>query len=190
MNAHNVAIATFTDHARAEDAVRQLANKGFDINNLSIVGRGYHTEEKVIGFYNTGDRVKFWGKNGAFWGALWGLFAGGIFMTVPLIGPVMVLGHLGAMIVAAVEGAAIIGGVSALSAALVSIGVPKDSVVSYERVLKADGFLVFAHGSVAEIAAAEKILKAAGSSQIDVHQGVPSVNSDLSKQNTAQDHAA
>jgi hypothetical protein len=43
------------------------------MKNLSVVGKGYHTEEKVIGFYNVGDRVKFWGSRGAFWGGLWGL---------------------------------------------------------------------------------------------------------------------
>src|SRR5450432_3672353 len=51
------------------------------------------SEEKVVGFYNAGDRVKFWGQNGAMWGGLWSLFFSGIFMTIPIVGPVMVLGH-------------------------------------------------------------------------------------------------
>lgn len=190
MNSNDVAIATFTSRTQAEDAIHKLAAKGFDISNLSIVGRGYHTEEKVIGFYNTADRIKFWGKNGAFWGGLWGLFAGGLFMTVPLIGPVMVLGHLGAMVLAAVEGAAIVGGISALGAALVGIGVPEDSVIRYEEVLKADGFLVFAHGSAEQVRDAEKILQMVGSSQVDIHEGFHAANSDHSNQITAQQHAA
>ncbi|MEO8383831.1 MAG: general stress protein [Betaproteobacteria bacterium] len=190
MNINDVAIATFTSRTQAEDAIHKLAGAGFDISNLSIVGRGYHTEEKVIGFYNAGDRIKFWGKNGAFWGGLWGLFAGGLFMTVPIIGPVMVLGHFGAMVIAALEGAAIVGGISALGAALVGIGVPKDSVVHYEEVLKADGFLVFAHGSAEQIRDAEKILQMVGSSQVDMHEGLQSANSDHGNQVTAQHHAA
>lgn len=40
---------------------------------LSAVGTGYHSEEGIIRFYNTGDRVRIWGKYGAFWGGLWGL---------------------------------------------------------------------------------------------------------------------
>ena len=39
-----------------------------DMKQLSIVGKGYHSEEDVIGYYNTGDRVMFWGKQSAFWG--------------------------------------------------------------------------------------------------------------------------
>lgn len=61
-------IATFPDHTGADAAVKRLAAAGFDIRSLSILGRGYHTEEKVTGFYGTGDRVRFWGKHGAFWG--------------------------------------------------------------------------------------------------------------------------
>jgi uncharacterized membrane protein len=64
------------------------------LKNLSIVGKGYHTEEKVVGFYTAGDRVKFWGKRGAFWGGLWGLFFGGLFLSIPVVGDVVVLGYL------------------------------------------------------------------------------------------------
>ena len=36
----------------------------------------YHSEENVVGFYNAGDRMMYWGKTGAFWGGLWGLLFG------------------------------------------------------------------------------------------------------------------
>ena len=97
----NAVVAVFKRHEDAEDAVRKLAGGGFDMTHFSIVGQGYHSEEKVVGFYNIGDRIKFWGKNGAFWGGIWSLFFGGIFLTIPMVGPVMVLGHLAGMVVAA-----------------------------------------------------------------------------------------
>ena len=90
----NAVVAVFRRHQDAEEAVRKLASGGFDMTHYSIVGQGFHSEEKVVGFYNMGDRIKFWGKNGAFWGGLWSLFFGGIFLTIPMVGPVMVLGHL------------------------------------------------------------------------------------------------
>jgi hypothetical protein len=37
------------------------------MKHLSVVGKGYHTEEKVVGSYKIGNRIKFWGKRGAFW---------------------------------------------------------------------------------------------------------------------------
>ena len=163
------AIAVFPDHNSAETAVKQLTAAGFEMKDLSIVGNGYHSEEKVVGFYNVGDRVKFWGTRGAFWGGFWGLFFGGIFITSPVTGPVVVLGFLAAMVISAIENAVVVGGIAALGAALYSIGVPKDSVVAYETDIKADGFLVMARGSREEVARAKTILGAANPSRLDVH---------------------
>src|ERR1700691_4788308 len=161
-------IAVFSNHQAAEGAVKELAAAGFEMKNLSVVGKGYHTDEKVVGFYNIGDRVKFWGTRGAFWGGFWGLFFGGLFMTIPLVGHVVVLGYLATVAVSAIENAVLVGGLSALGAAIYSIGVPKDSVIQYETAVKADGFLVMAHGSAEEMARAKTILGEAKPSQLDV----------------------
>ena len=125
-------VALYSDHEAAETAMKKLAAAGFEMKNLSVIGKGYHTDEKVVGFYNTGDRVKFWGTRGAFWGGFWGLFFGGLFMAVPVVGHVVVLGYLAAIVVSAIENAVVVGGLSALGAAIYSIGVPKDSVIDYE----------------------------------------------------------
>lgn len=162
-------IAVFPDHNAAEGAVKQLAQAGFDMKSLSVVGKGYHTDEKVVGFYNTGDRVKFWGKQGAFWGGLWGLFFSGLFITIPIVGYVAVLGYLATVMIAGIENAVVVGGLSALGAALFSIGVPKDSVVRYETALKTDSFLLMAHGAPAEIDRAKTILAATSPSRLEVH---------------------
>ena len=161
-------IAVFEDHPAAEIAIKKLADEGIEMKNLSVVGKGYHTEEHVIGFYNMGDRIKFWGTRGAFWGGLWSLFFGGLFLTVPVIGHVIVLGYLAGLVISVVEGAAIVGGVSAIGAALFSIGIPKDSIVQYEAAVKADSFLVIVHGSASEISHAKSILSALGPTKLDV----------------------
>src|SRR6202789_3559500 len=151
-------IAVYSDHNAAEDATKKLAASGFEMNNLSVVGKGYHSEEKVVGFYNMGDRVKFWGSRGAFWGGFWGLFLGGLFMTIPVVGHVVVLGYLAAVVAAGLENAVLVGGLSALGAALYSLGIPKDSVLQYESDLKADGFIVMARGSAEEAERAKTVL--------------------------------
>jgi hypothetical protein len=171
MDKADTIIAVFADHNAAEAAVKKLAATGFEMKNLSVVGQGYHTDEKVVGFYNVGDRIKFWGTRGAFWGGLWGLFFGGIFLTIPVVGHVVVLGYLAAIAISAIESAIMVGGLSALGAALYSIGIPKNSVVEYETALKADGFLVMAHGSAVDIARAKTILATANPSRLDVHTG-------------------
>jgi hypothetical protein len=169
MKNSDTVIAVFQDHQGAESAVKKLAKAGFEMKNLSVVGKGYHTEENVVGFYNVGDRIQFWGRRGAFWGGLWGLFFGGLFLTIPILGHVIVLGYLASAMISAVEGAVVVGGLSSLSAALYSIGIPKNSVVQYETDVKADGFLVMAHGAAQEIAHARSVLETAGPSRMDAY---------------------
>src|SRR5471030_2573346 len=169
MENQNSVVAVFDDHVAAESAVKKLGAAGFDIKNLSVVGKGYHTEEKVVGFYNAGDRIKFWGKRGAFWGGLWGLFVGGLFVTVPVVGQVVVLGYLATVAIGALETAAVVGGLSALSAALYGIGIPKDSVIKYEAALKADGFMVVAHGTAEEMTRAKDVLGTMSTAFLDLH---------------------
>jgi hypothetical protein len=167
-------IAVFGDHQEADAAVKKLVSAGMAVVNLSIVGKGYHSEEKVVGFYNVGNRITFWGKRGVLWGSLWGLFIGGVSLTIPGVGQIMVLGYLAAIVVSAVEGAVIVGGLTALGAALYSVGIPRDSVVQYEQAVKADGFLVIVHGAVEELARARAILALGNPSRLDLHDGLTS----------------
>jgi hypothetical protein len=76
------------------------------------------------------------------------------------------------MAISAVETAVVVGGMSALGAALFSIGIPKDSVLQYETALKADSFLVMAHGTAEEMARAKVILATVNPSRVEVHAGV------------------
>jgi hypothetical protein len=171
MEKADTVIAVFADHQAADAAVKKLTASGFEMKHLSVVGKGYETEEKVVGFYNVGDRIKFWGTRGAFWGGFWGLFFGGLFMTIPFVGHVVVLGYLATVAISGIENAILVGGLSALGAALYSIGVPKDSVLQYETALKADRFLVMAHGTAEEVARAKTILGTANPLRVDVHAG-------------------
>jgi hypothetical protein len=166
-------VAVFADHIAAEAAVKKLAAGGFDMRELSVVGKGYHTEEKVVGFYSNGNRITFWGARGAFWGGLWGLFFGGLFLTVPVLGHVIVLGYLAATLISGIESAVLVGGASAVGAALYGLGVPKDSVLEYETAVKADRFLVMAHGSASQVARAKAILTPFVPSSLKIHSPEP-----------------
>jgi len=166
----NSVVAIFGQHPEAENAVKELKAGGFDIKKLSIIGRDYHSEDNVVGFYNTGDRMKYWGKQGAFWGGLWGMLFGAAFLFVPGIGPVVAAGSVVTWIISALEGAIVIGGLSALGAALYSFGIPKDSVVKYETSIKAGKFLLIAHGTADEVQKARGILQTSGAEQINMHQ--------------------
>lgn len=171
MKSHNtdLAVATYALHSEAENAVKALQQAGFDMKKISIIGRDYRVEEHVVGFLNAGDRARIFGKLGAFWGGMIGLLFGSALLFVPVVGHVVVLGPLAAMLFSGLEGAALVGGTSALIGALTSIGIPKDSVLRYETALKADQFMLVVHGNAEDILHAKSLLKTSGHLCFDHH---------------------
>ena len=166
---HDIVVAIYDTHAEAEETVRELQKSGFDMTKLSIVAKNPHAEEHVVGFYTTGDRIMHWGKTGAFWGSMWGIFAGAAFFALPGIGPVLVAGPLVAWIVSALEGAVLVGGLSAVGAGLYSVGVPENSILQYELALKTDKYLVIAHGTGEEAVRAKRIIKGTQATEVHVY---------------------
>jgi hypothetical protein len=174
MKPHNNAIvAIYKSHGEAELTVRALQQAGFDMKKLSIVGCDYHTDEHVVGYYNAGDRMKYWGKAGAFWGGIWGLLFGSAFFMIPGVGPLLVAGPLVGWIVGALEGAVVAGGLSALGAGLFSLGIPHDSILKYETALKTGKFLVIAHGTAEDAAHAREIIHRTNPDLFAEHQPAP-----------------
>jgi len=148
LNSKNSVAAIYGTHEQAEQAVKELQEAGVDMKSLSIVGRGTHTDEHVVGYYTAGDRMMYWGKVGAFWGGFWGLLFGSGLFFIPGIGP----------IVAGLEGAIVVGGVTAIGAGLVSIGIPKESVLKYDVALKTDKYVLVVHGTPEEVDKAKDII--------------------------------
>lgn len=149
----------FNTHVEAEEAIQTLNKAGFDVKKLSLVGKGYHTEEHPVGFYTAGDRIKAWGGLGAFWGGIWGLLLAPAVFFLPGVGLVAMAGPVVSALVGALEGAVVVGGASALGAALTQIGVPKDQVIKYETALKADKYVLMVHGTADEVAKARAVLE-------------------------------
>ncbi|MFA6211242.1 MAG: general stress protein [Candidatus Obscuribacterales bacterium] len=167
--ANDSVISVFKDHLEAEEAIKELQKSGFDMKRLSIVGKDYHTEEHVVGYYNLGDRATSWGKTGLFWGWIWGLLFGSAFIFIPGIGPVMFGGPIVSWLIGALETAVVVAGVSALGGVLLGLGIPKDSVLKYETALKASKFIVIAHGTRAEVERLKEILDANKAESSTVH---------------------
>jgi len=170
MTKTDIAVAVYDIHTQAETAVKALQRAGFDMKKISIIGRDYHTEEHVVGFLNAGDRAKIFGKLGAFWGGLMGVLFGSAMMFIPVVGHVIVLGPLAATLFSGLEGAVMVGGMSALFGALMAVGIPRDSVLRYETALKADKFMLVVHGDGQEIKRAQELLKTSGLSSFDHHK--------------------
>jgi hypothetical protein len=169
MSERNAVVAVYGTHLEAEDAVKELQRANIDMKTLSIVGKDTHTDEHVVGYYNNCDRMKRWGKSGAFWGGFWGLLFGSAFFAIPGIGPVLVAGPLVGWIIAGLEGAVVVGGLSAIGAGLYGMGIPKDSIVQYELAIKTDKYLLTVHGTTAEVEKAKGILETTRPVSVTLH---------------------
>ncbi|OIQ75182.1 hypothetical protein GALL_431530 [mine drainage metagenome] len=155
----NMPCYVFNTHQEAEEAIQLLSHSGFDVKTLSLVGKGYHSEEHPLGFYTAGDRIRSWGGMGAFWGSIWGLLMAPAVFFLPGLGLVAMAGPFVAALVGALEGAVVVGGVSALGAALTQIGVSKDKVIKYEMAIKMDKYVLMVHGNAEETEKARTILE-------------------------------
>ena len=159
-------VGVFASHAQAEAAIKALQAGGIDMKKLSIVGKNFHTEEHAVGFYTSGDRMLFWGGQGAFWGSLWGMLFGGALFFIPGIGPLVAMGPVVGWIAGALEGAVVGGAAGIFGAALASVGVSEDQIVRYETEIKTGKFLVLARGGAEEIERAHSILGTSGATQL------------------------
>jgi uncharacterized membrane protein len=162
MSDKNSAVAVYDSHVAAEQAIQDLQRSGFDMKKLSIVGKDFHRDEHVVGYYTAGDRMRYWGKAGAFWGGIFGLLFGSALFWIPGIGPLVAAGPVVAWIVGALEEAAVVGALSALGAGLYSAGIHKDSILKYETAVKAGKFVLVAHGTPDEVLRAKTLLDQTG----------------------------
>jgi uncharacterized membrane protein len=170
MSDENAVVAIYGTHSGAEEAVKELQLAGIDMRSLSIVAKNTHADEHVVGYYNTGDRMKYWGKAGAFWGGFWGLLFGAAFFAIPGLGPILAAGPIVVWIVGALEGAVVVGCLSAIGAGLYSVGIPKDSVLKYEVALKTDKFLLLMHGTPADVEKAREVIARTQAESVTLHR--------------------
>lgn len=159
MHDKQAVVAVYDSHEAAEEAVKELQKAGFDMTKLSILGRDYHGEEHVVGYYNAGERMKSWGSAGRFWGSVWGMLFGSAFFSIPGLGAVLMAGPVVAAMVAALEGAVLVGGLSTIGAGLFSLGVPKDSILQYETAIAEHKFLLVADASAGDLSEARRLMK-------------------------------
>lgn len=122
MTTNNSVVAIHSSHAEAETAVKEFEKPGYDLSKLPIFGHEIRKKEHIVSYYNAGGRMKSLGGLGAFWGWISDGFFGSAFFLIPGIGPLMVAASLVGWMVGGMEGAAMIGGLSAIGAGFLSLG--------------------------------------------------------------------
>jgi hypothetical protein len=148
-------VGIYSSEARAQQLVEKLIHEDYPMDRISLLSRAGGSGDDMLGvtYHDTGERMKAWGKHGAFWGAVWGLLASASGMFVlPGLGPLLVAGPIVEALSAAIAGAAVAGGsmagaaaVSHLASALHRIGIPEAELEQIEAAIEAGQYVVILH---------------------------------------------
>jgi hypothetical protein len=147
-------IGVYDDVEAAEAAIKRLADSGFPMDRVSIIGQNLMSTTQLNGFVTTGDVAKTGATVGAWVGGLFGLLAGAAVLFVPGAGPFVVLGPLASGAVGAAEGAAWTGIVGAIIGHFVS----KKHIPKFTQHLQAGKSLVVVQGARDELERARQLL--------------------------------
>lgn len=168
MTEKNTCVSIYPTVPAVRQALGKLQDADIDLQQVSIVGRGYHDEERLIGFYTLGQRTSYCGLQSGLWGDLWKLLAGVAFFWVPGFGPFAVAGPIASLMVSGLQGVMIGGGFGVLAAALFNMGIPRDSTNDYEHAVRDGQFLLVVHDTRERIESACNALHGE-SQQVTVH---------------------
>lgn len=148
-------VAVYDNEAAARHVVEQLIEREFPMDRLSVLGRVHPSGDDILGIYHAGagQRMKVWAKQGAFWGAVWGLLAGasGMFFFPPM-GPLLAAGPIAEALAGALEGAAVAGAamtgaaaVTELATALHRVGIPEERLEHLHRAIEEGHYVLLLH---------------------------------------------
>lgn len=171
---YDTLIAAFSEYQEADAVVEKIVEGGFNLKNFSLVGKGYPCRSRLIHFYKAVDRMKFWGKRGTFAGSLAGFLLGQFFLTGMLALPqpyLIIINLLAWMII----GGLVMGGAMALVAVLFRLRIPKDDLIKHLSDVKADDFLLVAHGTAEEMELAKAIILTTHPTQLHLYHAVKNI---------------
>jgi hypothetical protein len=143
--------AVFDDPQHAQSVVEQLIDRDFPMDQVSLLHRaGGHGDDFLgLAYDNEGERIKVWGQQGAFWGALGGLLAGvsGL-LLVPGVGALLVAGPMLDMLAGAVTGAGLMLGAAAVTRVTIALrraGIPEDKLEELHQAIMDGKTLLILH---------------------------------------------
>lgn len=146
---HHTAFAQFHSRPEAEDCIRKLRHQGYDISSLTLIGKGYFSQQRVLGYQGALDRMRTRGLRWAANGGVWGLFFAISYLLLEGYRVVEVFPWLVLYLTAC--WAFIFGVVGALWGALSTIGLGPKLPLRFSTSFKASTYLVVATGNEQQI---------------------------------------
>ncbi|MGV2828465.1 hypothetical protein [Myxosarcina sp. GI1(2024)] len=156
------AVGTFPTHSRAEKALIELRDAGFNMDRVSAIAKTAEGEAAngEVELKSVGDRAKGGAGLGASMGAATGGFLGIIgslsILAIPGVGPAV---EAGVILGNALLGSGIGATGGGLVGALIGWGIPEEEAKHYQELLSQGSYVIVVEGTEAEVNGAEAILK-------------------------------
>lgn len=155
-------IGIFESEDIAEKAVRNMKEKGFGDNEISIVAKDHKGEVGEDGDISYEDQNLADGTAaGGALGGLTGLLAGAGALLIPGVGPIIAAGPLAGALTGVVTGG--------VAGGLIDYGIPEERGEHYEQKVKEGNILVTLRTEEEKAEEASSILKKYGAEDVEIH---------------------
>ena len=166
--------AIFKNREQIDDVIRRLLDRGISRDDISVIGKNFHSETKIAGFITKKDVILGGLKQGAIFGSLFGsalaLLSGVGVLFVPFIGTVVAAGPLGAALLGAASGAIAGSAGAGLVSGFVALGLPEDKAAVYQTRIEAGEFLVAVEVPADKSGEFQLLLESAGGEEIHTNE--------------------
>ncbi len=166
--------AMFKDQQQIDGVIRRLLDRGISRDDISVVGKNFHSETKIAGFITKKDVILGGLRQGAIFGSIFGsalaLLTGVGVLFVPFVGTLVAAGPLGAALLGAASGAIAGSAGAGLVSAFVALGIPEDKAAVYQTRIEAGEFLVAVEVPANKSGEIQLLLESAGGEEIHTNE--------------------
>jgi hypothetical protein len=163
------AVSMFSNRGEAEHALTELKNAGFKMEKVSVIAKDASHEPEIADIAmqelidsKVDEGAATGAMTGATMGGITGLIVGLGLLTIPGVGPILLVGEIASTLATTAVGAGIGAAAGGLLGALMSLGIPEEQARVYSKGLSGGDYLVIIDGTEEEIHHAENLLRRGG----------------------------
>jgi cation transport regulator ChaB len=162
--------AVFKEREQIDNVIRRLLDRGVSRDDISIIGKNFHSETRITGFITKKDVILGGLRQGGIFGSLFGsalaLLTGVGVLFIPFVGPVVAAGPLGAALLGAASGAIAGAAGAGLVSALIAVGMPEEKAAIYQTRVEAGDFLLAVEVPADKTGEIQLLLESAGGEEV------------------------
>ncbi|OWY66822.1 hypothetical protein B7486_34765 [cyanobacterium TDX16] len=166
--------AIFKEKEQVDNVIRRLLDRGVSRDDISVIGKNFHSETKIAGFLTKKDLILGGLKQGAIFGSLFGstlgLLTGVGVLFVPFVGTLVAAGPIGAALLGAATGAIAGSAGAGLASALATLGMPEDKATIYQTRVEAGDFMVGVEVPASKSGEIQLLLESAGGEEVHINE--------------------